>query len=193
MTSSRIDEALEAKRADGLMSGRVLALRPRAAGSDLSALAARDRTQIVTGFRPDHDRLDDAGLGQRPRHLRAAFDVPRWCSCPAPVPSSAPWSIRRRTLVPAGAPILIDGQKNDGIESALKDIRARTRDHHGVLSPNPTGAALPFIIPGPTAFDGWQAAPHQAAPGFTTLPGVFSADGPDPGSACSSPAICRAR
>jgi 16S rRNA (guanine1207-N2)-methyltransferase len=80
-----------------------------------------------------------------------------------------------------GAPILVDGQKTDGIESALRDLR--TRCPIDVVVSRAHGRAFAFASPGAEAFADWQARPHEAVPGFVTLPGVFSADGPDPGSA----------
>ena len=58
MSTARLTTAIE----DGLITlpeGRITVLRP-AAGADLSALP-RDRTTIVTTFRPDHDAWVAAG------------------------------------------------------------------------------------------------------------------------------------
>lgn len=175
MNALRIGDAL-AEAGGWPDVGRVLVLRPRA-GDDLTALAP-DRAQIVTGFRPDHDRFKAQG----------------WASVCAPEGSFGAALIflpraraqfralvhQAASLLPEGGLILIDGQKTDGIDSAMKDIRARTPLTASLSKGH--GRCFAFHNPGPTAFEGWQAVPHQAAPGFTTVPGVFSADGPDPGS-----------
>lgn len=80
-----------------------------------------------------------------------------------------------------GAALWVDGQKTDGVEAALRELRALATVEevisagHGKLFRLrvPEGAWLP---------DDWRAAPREVAPGFVTLPGVFSADGPDEGS-----------
>lgn len=87
---------------------------------------------------------------------------------------------RAAAILPAGAALWIDGQKTDGIDSILRDIRARTpvgeviSKAHGKIFSVTAGDWVPAD---------WQAQPREVAPGFVTLPGVFSADGVDPGSA----------
>ena len=79
----------------------------------------------------------------------------------------------------AGGPIAVDGQKTDGIDPALKDLRARApmgevlAKAHGRLACFAAGAGL----------SDWAAAPREIEGGFITRPGVFSADGIDAGSA----------
>ena len=71
----------------------------------------------------------------------------------------------------------VDGQKTDGIDTALKDLRGRVdlsdslSKAHGKLASFPVGPDL----------SDWLAKPSLVQ-GFQTLPGVFSADGPDRGS-----------
>ncbi|MFO1140099.1 MAG: methyltransferase [Paracoccus sp. (in: a-proteobacteria)] len=80
-----------------------------------------------------------------------------------------------------GASLWIDGQKTDGIDAVLKELRAlapvdegQSRAHGKIFRVTlPAGDWLPAD---------WAARDHEAAPGMVTRPGVFSADGPDPAS-----------
>lgn len=74
--------------------------------------------------------------------------------------------------------ILVDGQKTDGVEPLFKACRARV-DVRGHVT---KGHGRAFWFPAEAKFDDWQAQPGTVD-GFRTLPGVFSADGIDPGSA----------
>ena len=83
-------------------------------------------------------------------------------------------------LAPGGT-LWVDGLKTDGIEAALRELRglatvdAVEAKAHGKIF-RITGAMdwLPAT---------WAAHDLTPAPGFVTRPGVFSADGVDPGSA----------
>lgn len=83
-------------------------------------------------------------------------------------------------VVRPGGYVLVDGQKTDGVESALKECGARTQiidsyvKSHGRL----------FWFRPEAGFDDWAAIPADwpEVDGFRTGPGVFSADGIDPGS-----------
>ncbi|AXC51210.1 class I SAM-dependent methyltransferase [Paracoccus suum] len=84
-------------------------------------------------------------------------------------------------LLPARASLWVDGQKSDGIETMLRDLR-------GLATVDPLiskahGKLFRVTIPeGPWLPDDWTATEAQVADGFVTRPGVFSADGPDPAS-----------
>ncbi len=176
MPTSRLEDALAA--AGGWpVAGRILALRP-AAGADLSALP-RDRTLIVTGFRPDYEAFQAGGWTVSDRaegdFAAAVLFLPRAKALARALVHQA------AGLVPAGAVLWVDGQKHDGIDTALKDIRARADLLASVSKAH--GRAIAFRNPGAAAFAGWQAANLTPLPGFVTRPGVFSADGVDPGSA----------
>ena len=78
--------------------------------------------------------------------------------------------------------ILVEGDKTDGIDGVLRDIRKigveaqATSKAHGKL--------LSFTRPGDiSAFEDWARTPRQMVEGFWTIDGVFSADRIDPGSA----------
>lgn len=176
MNSSRISDALD--QAGGLPAqGRVLLLRPTA-DNDLSAFP-QTRTTIVTGFRPDHDAFAAAGWtvaeqAEGPFAMACLFQ-PR-----AKAQGRALILLAAGLVVPGGL-IWIDGQKTDGIESTLKDIKARAEIAH--LLSKSHGRAFAFANPGPAAFADWAALDTFPAPGFITRPGVFSADAIDAGSA----------
>jgi 16S rRNA (guanine1207-N2)-methyltransferase len=89
-------------------------------------------------------------------------------------------------LLPAGAPILVDGQKTDGIDSVLKLARAAGFTLGEVISKAHGKACVLGAGPQP---EGWAATPRQIEGGFVTLPGVFSADAPDRGSVLLAAAL----
>ncbi len=176
MSFSRISEALSEIGALPV-SGQILILRP-GRDSDLSALP-RDRSLIVTGFCPDADHFARMGwqVAAAPdgRFAAALVILPRAKALARALIATA------SAAVEPGGPIWIDGQKHDGIDAALKDLRARA-DVTQVLTKS-HGRSFAISNPGADTFADWQARPHQAVPGFVTCPGVFSADGIDPGSA----------
>jgi 16S rRNA (guanine1207-N2)-methyltransferase len=158
--------------------GRFLWLRPPG-DADLADLP-RDRIVAVTGFRPDHDALHARGLTvaeapqgdfagaivSLPRAKALAFDlIAQACA----------------TLSP-GAPVIVDGAKSDGIESVLRACRAVFTV--GEVVSKAHGKAFGF--PAAPAPEGW-AGRFATVDGFVTRPGVFSADGVDPGSAILTP------
>ncbi|WP_238941363.1 class I SAM-dependent methyltransferase [Jannaschia sp. Os4] len=153
--------------------GRVLLLRPPAY-ADLSALPL-DRCVAVQPFRPDHDALAPrmavtpdwpegafaAAVVFLPRAKRLARDlVARACAA-----------------VPPGAPVIVDGDKTDGIESLLKDVR-RAAEVGGAFS---KAHGKTFALAAAPMPSGWTVEAEDAD-GWTTRAGIFSADGPDPGS-----------
>lgn len=75
--------------------------------------------------------------------------------------------------------LIVDGDKADGVESALKSVKPRVV-LAGTLSKS-HGKIFWFETSG-ADFSEWQAAPQTVEGGFVTRPGVFSADGPDKGS-----------
>ncbi len=88
--------------------------------------------------------------------------------------------------VPDGAPIIVDGQKTDGIESLLKlcrkrfDVREVVSKAHGKLFWFPKAGLEEDVM---KVLDLPELSPVQTSSGFYTAPGVFSADGPDEASA----------
>lgn len=85
-----------------------------------------------------------------------------------------------------GGSLWIDGQKTDGIEAMLKEIKqfsAISEQHskaHGKIARMDDPAKVPTE---------WSGRPMSPAPGFSTVAGVFSAEAVDPGSAMLAAAL----
>lgn len=173
MRSTRLELALDTGAIALPPEGRIAVFRPRA-GDDLSALP-KAQVQVITGFRPDHDHF--AGLGYacttapEGSYAAALICVPRARAEARALVATA------CAHLPPGAPVILDGQKTDGIDTLLKDLRPRVDLGEALAKAHGKIAAFPS---GPDLSD-WSARPQQVD-GFTTLPGVFSADGPDRGS-----------
>lgn len=175
MQASRLSLALQG--ADALPpAGRIAVFGP-AAAADLSALP-KDRVQIVQGFRPDHDAWAAKGFAVAPEaagdFAAAVIFLPRAKDL------GRAWVAAAAAVVPDGGPIWIDGQKTDGADSMLRDLRGLVPVDAPYSKAH--GKSYRFASPGPGIFAHWAARPHSPAPGFMTLPGVFSADAVDRGS-----------
>lgn len=170
MRSARLSLALETGALELPARGSIAVYRPRV-GDDLSALP-RDRVVVLTGFKPDHDHFA-ASHSVTPSAPYAAAIV----CLPRSREAARALIAQAAAEVAPGGWIAVDGQKTDGIDTALKDLRGRVElseslsKAHGKLASFQAGADL----------SDWRATPHQVE-GFQTLPGIFSADGPDPGS-----------
>lgn len=180
MRSARLSQAIESGLFQLPPEGRIAVLRPRI-GDELSDLP-RDRVLVATGFRPDHDWFAARGYATAPR---ATGDFAAAILClPRAKAQARAMLAEASALVTKGGPVVVDGQKTDGIDAVLKDLRPRVAlsetlsKSHGKLATFPAGPELAD----------WMARPAQVD-GFTTLPGVFSADGIDPGSALLAAAL----
>jgi 16S rRNA (guanine1207-N2)-methyltransferase len=169
MSASRLFLATEA----GLIDpgrGRVLAFRPPADAS-LNPLDP-GRTLVVHGSRPACDRFEAAGwqVATEPsgRFDAAVVFLPREKGRARAMIAEA----ARRTT----GPIVVDGTKTDGVESVLRDLRGRMEV--GEVISKAHGKVF-AVIGG--SFEDWEVAPVTVG-GFTIVPGLFSADGPDRGS-----------
>ena len=91
-----------------------------------------------------------------------------------------------RACAATSGPVIIDGGKEDGIESLLKECRKRTE----VGGPINKAHGKLFWING-GEFADWLAQPGDNADGFRTAPGTFSADGVDPASALLAQSLPR--
>jgi 16S rRNA (guanine1207-N2)-methyltransferase len=170
MRSSRLSLALETGVLTLPTAGKIAVYRPRI-GDDLSALP-RDRVVVLTGFKPDHDHF--AGtypVDPHPPYAGAIVCLPRSRE------AARDLIARASAEVVSGGWVAVDGQKTDGIDTALKDLRGRVNlseslsKAHGKLASFSAGGDL----------SDWVARPATVG-GFQTLPGVFSSDGPDRGS-----------
>ncbi len=165
--------------------GRILVLGPSAA-TDLSALP-RELVLIEQPNRPDHDAWAARGFAVTARaegpyaaavvFARRARDASR----------AAVSEATARVL--DGGPIWIDGAKTDGIDTLLKDVRARVALSPAVAKAH--GKIASFLSTDPAAFADWAARDMIPVEGFVTRPGVFSADGVDKGSALLAAALPR--
>lgn len=175
MSDSRIAQALGA----GLTlpaEGRIAVFGPRG-GMDLSALP-KGRLVLITGFKPDSD-----GFAAQGYQVAVAAEGD-FAAALVVVPRAK--ALARAMLAEASRAglVIVDGQKTDGVESILKDIRKR-EDVQGVLSKS-HGKLFWFAPQGDYA--DWVGRPASVQ-GFVTRPGVFSADGVDAGSALLAAAL----
>ncbi len=168
----RLSLALEAGTVAIPPEGRIGVFGPTAA-DDLSELP-KDRVSVIQGFRPDHDAFARQGYEVSPeaegRFVLSLVFVPR-------AKPAARARIAEAARLTDG-PLLVDGAKTDGIDSLLRDIRARAEvgevisKAHGKI----------FAVTGGDFTDWETAGPREIAGGYVTRPGVFSADAPDRGS-----------
>jgi 16S rRNA (guanine1207-N2)-methyltransferase len=160
-------------------AGDILVLRPRI-GDDLSALP-QGRVVVETGFRPDHDHFAARGY----RSAGGPYGSAVIC---LPRARAAALSLIHQAMasVPAGAPVLLDGQKTDGIDTAIKACREAGFQMGESLSKAHGKAICLTAAPAPAA---WAATVREVEGGFVTLPFCFSADGPDRGSALLAAAL----
>ncbi|MFZ1470753.1 MAG: methyltransferase [Paracoccaceae bacterium] len=180
MRSARLDMALESGALTLPPNGRIAVLRPRQ-GDDLTALP-QDRVVVRTGFLPDHQHFIARGytVESDAPFAAAVVCLPRARAAALAMIADA------MALVPAGGPVLLDGQKTDGIESIIKACRQADIQMGPVLS-KAHGKAV-VLISGPVP-DDWAAVNASVEGGFVTNPYCFSADGPDRGSALLAAAL----
>ena len=179
MNASRLRLALDGGAFDIPSEGRIAvigALR----GDDLSDLPA-DRVDVVQRHYPDHQHFADQGysvlttLGEA--YSLAIVRLPR-AKAEARAAIAAPMAV-------TVGPLIVDGQKTDGVDSYLKDIRKRG-DVGEVISK----AHGKLFVVQDGDFSGWAAAEMPLVEGrFRTGAGVFSADGIDPGSRALADAL----
>lgn len=174
VTTTRLALALP----DGHPGGRFLVIGARA-GDDLTPLDMA-RTQIRQGNVADHRALEMQGFQVAPQ-AEGRFDA-ALVILPRARAQGRAWVADAASRLPPGASLWVSGQRTDGIESMLKDLRglADVDDVHSKAH----GKILRLTVPaGDWLPPDWAARSREVAPGFVTRPGVFSADGIDPGSA----------
>jgi 16S rRNA (guanine1207-N2)-methyltransferase len=155
-------------------AGRIAVYGP-ATPMDISVFP-RDRVQVVTRYRPDHDAMTAADFQvapvATPGAAMALVCVPR-----AKDATRAMIHDAALALAPGGV-LVLDGQKLDGIDGVIKMMKDHVPVGEAVAKAH---GRLVSIMAAPV-IAGWQSQPHHLAEGFVTRPGVFSADGPDPAS-----------
>ncbi|MDE0590682.1 methyltransferase [Halocynthiibacter sp. C4] len=144
--------------------------------SDLDSLP-KERVVAVQGFKPDYDALAGAGYSvvtaPEGTYAMAIVFLPR-------AKAEARAMIEAATRFCPDGLVVVDGQKTDGIDGIYKACR-KVADCSSAFSKS---HGKTFWFPAVRAFEDWAAPqdPTEVAPGFVTRPGVFSADGIDPGS-----------
>jgi 16S rRNA (guanine1207-N2)-methyltransferase len=177
MRSQRLSLALETGVLALPVTGQIAVYRPRI-GDDLSALP-RGQVVVLTGFKPDHDHFAQShAVNAAPPYAAALVCLPRSRE------AARALIARAAAEVAPGGVIAVDGQKTDGIDTALKDLRGRVALSESLSKAH---GKLATFAAGPDLAD-WLARPAMVD-GFRTLPGIFSADGPDLGSVLLAAAL----
>lgn len=156
-------------------TGRILLLRPPA-DLDIDDLPL-DRVLAVQGFRPDYDALSARGVDVEIT-ADGTFSTAIVFTARAKA-LTLDLLAQAITAVGAGGTVIVDGAKGDGIDSVLKQIRSVAEV--GEVYSKAHGKCFAFTAPN-SAPPSWASVSGQVD-GFLTIPGVFSADGIDPGSA----------
>lgn len=175
MLDTRLQLALNSVQLTVPEEGLIAVFKP-ADGIDLSVLP-KDRCRIIHDFKPYVDvwrgRGYDVSVAPDAEYAMSIVCLPRA-------------KAEARTLIAAACqatsgPIVVDGQKTDGADSILKEMRARVT----VRGPIAKAHGKLFWIDAPAAefFADWASGPELTDGGFWTAPGVFSADGVDLASA----------
>jgi 16S rRNA (guanine1207-N2)-methyltransferase len=179
--SSRVSLAFDGGGLSLPAQGKIAVFSPTQT-DDLSALPL-DRTQLILRMKPDVDYFTALGF-----NCITQADGPYAMSfvCIPRAKALALTLIAQAAEITDG-PVVIDGQKTDGIDSILKSVRKLT----GVQGPiNKAHGKLFWVTDtGSDTFAGWQAGPALTDGGFWTAPGVFSADAIDPASAMLAEAL----
>lgn len=151
--------------------GRIAVFNPDPV-TDLSALPAA-RLHLIQPFQPYCAQWVATGLDTSP------VAVPPYSAAIVSLPRSKP---EARALIDqaqqlSSGPVLIEGEKTNGIDGVLKELRRRGQVGE-VLS---KAHGKVFAMTDADIAD-WRDPGAQEVAGFVTRLGVFSADGPDPGS-----------
>ena len=182
MRAARLTLALDTGVVRLPATGRILVLGP-GRDDDLSALP-QDRIVAVQGFRPDHDALAARGITVVPVLPDGAFAMALVC-LPRARDAARGMIAAASARVADGGLVVVDGQKTDGVDALYRAVRDRLP---GVSEALAKAHGKLFAFPA-APFPDWTAVPRDIGDGFTTLPGVFSANGPDAGSALLAAAL----
>lgn len=175
MSASRLSLALSEGGFVVPPEGRIAVFRPNR-DVDLSAFP-RDRLHVLQVMKPDYDHWQAQGYDCA-TSPDGTYDAAIVCLPRAKAEARA-LIADACAVVSANRSILIDGQKTDGVDSILKEVRKRTAVIGQIAKSH--GKSFWFA---PTAdFSDWTARDRfEIDQGFVTAPGVFSADGIDPAS-----------
>ena len=175
MIDARLQVALSDEGLTLPEEGRIAVFRPPVE-ADLNGLRP-DRCDILHDFKPFHDAWAGRGYDayQRPEGRYAATIV---CIPRAKVEARA---LIAEACALTDGPVLIDGQKTDGIDSILREMKGRVSIRGPVSKAH--GKLFWITEPASEFFADWARGPARTDGGFWTAPGVFSADGVDLASA----------
>lgn len=179
MLSERLNHAIKSGVLALPDAGRIAVIGARAS-DDLGRLP-KDRVEVVSRHYPDHRAFADAGFSVR-TEVGGPYAAAIVCLPRAKAEARALIAAARAAT---SGPVIVDGQKTDGVESILKEIRGRVAD---VTSLSKAHGKL-FVVEGGEFRDWTTAAPRLIEGRFRTSPGVFSADGVDPGSRALAAAL----
>lgn len=182
MLSERLSLALETGALKVPDAGAIAVIGARA-GDDLGRLP-KDRVEVVARHYPDHKAFSDAGHAVRTAvggpYAAAIVRLPR-AKAEARALIGAAWAA-------TDGPVCVDGQKTDGVDSILKELRRRA----GAVEALSKAHGKFLVFEGGDFSDWTGAGPGLVEGRFRTSPGVFSADGVDPGSRALADALPRA-
>ncbi|QYK41384.1 MAG: class I SAM-dependent methyltransferase [Paracoccaceae bacterium] len=182
MRSSRLALALETGALTLPSDGDILVLNAQS-GDDLSSLP-RDRLVLVQTMRSEHDALAAQGFSVTAEVPVAPFAAAIVCLPRARDHARALVAQAAGAAMPGGT-VAVDGQKTDGVDAALRELRARLP----VSEPLAKAHGRLFTLAAGPGLEDWLPAIRLVEGGFATLPGVFSADGPDPASVLLAEAL----
>lgn len=180
MADSRLSLALE----EGLFAlpdtGEI-AVWGAVADDDLSALP-QGRVTVIQAMKPEAEALEAQGI--RAAVAAPAGPVLSVVFLPRSKALGRAW-VAEAASVTRG-PVVIDGTKTHGIEGVLREAR-KLADLSPALSK--FHGKIAVLAPGADLHAWADPGPRTVGDGFVTRLGVFSADGPDPGSAALSAAL----
>ncbi len=157
------------------------------AGAGHPLCAAYSAARYVQPQQPDHDRMAAAGLRVGPDLTDATgpFDL-AVIALPRARALGHAWAAAAAARLTPDGVFAVDGAKTDGVDSLFRALRGRlqcaaslTKAHGRLFAGRVGNDRLADMAPDEM----------QAAPGFRTAPGVFSADGIDPGSVALAAAL----
>jgi len=180
-SADRLALALDAGALSLPETGTVVVLR--AAPSAFLDAVPPDRLRCEQPFRPTLDALAARGFAAE-AHVPgpAALAVVNIARNRA---ESLGAVARGLAMLPPGGTLAVNGAKSDGIDGLARELDAAApiadvfvKAHGRVLV-----VPRPERLPGRVADWAEAAMPSRGASGFVTAPGMFSPEGPDPGSA----------
>lgn len=157
-------------------TGSIAVFHPHA--GELLTPLPRAQVEIITPNAPDHAAFTAQGYVcvQEAKGPYAAAMV-----CLPRSRAEARDLIAQAAALTTG-PVIVDGQKNDGADAMLKELRGRVELSEAIAK----GHGKIAFFSAPADLSDWRSAPGETSDHvrvYRTLPGLFSSDGIDPASA----------